>query len=851
MNEKKNVPQRNREHRLQPGITSRNADFKKDTIAALLEPPTTQDRVDLKALFLGPKAENADVMEQMLLNVYRDYVFWRRNFHPEDAAVISPDDQRRETYGDLMSRFQRELFTLLGELKSDIPFFSPRYIGHMLADVSLPALVGYIATMFYNPNNIAWEGSPVTTLIEIQVGRELAGMIGFGSTPEELAATWGHITSGGTLANLEAIWIAKAVKFLPIAVCQTAVDLGITGLTAGPDDKPLDQMTTWELVNLLPSEALDLKERLIIQFVEQHPEMTANKALVQVNDHLKLHDILSLGDHSFFSGLTGDHALQPGIIFAPQTMHYSWSKLPGAIGIGARKVVPIPVDANYRMDTSQLRQKLEWALEERVPVIAIIGVVGATEEGAVDPVNELVSLRKEFTARGLSFSLHCDAAYGGYFAACFRSNEGGFRSLKEMQHEYAGWPKEDVYKSYAALKEIDSATIDPHKLGYVPYPAGAIVFRDGRVKELVAQEAAYVLGSRTTSQVGEIHIGKYVLEGSKPGAAAAATFLSHRVVPLNETGYGVVLGQTLCTAQIFQNRIQEFAEVIKDEFICQLLTPPDTNILVFVFNPSDNDRLDLMNRFNQMLYREFSIDPNSPIQTRRFIVSHTELSHEIYNPSVIRDFLERMGVQSSFFVSSLELNQKQDAGKAGYDDTVAVFRTTLMNPFILESAHGEKDYVQLFLETLVPLLRRVRQNLEISTPHRVKAKLENLTQIRGFIREQAAILDIDQATIADMVLAVDEAATNVITHGYKDRDGVIEIEVRREGDAFIVHLRDESVPFDPTTIAPPDLTLPPEERILQGMGIGLMRRRTDEISHRVTLQRGNELTLVKRGLKSS
>ena len=82
----------------------------------------------------------------------------------------------------------------------------------MLADTSLPALVAYFATMLYNPNNIAWEGSPVTTAIEIQVGRELAGMIGYGSSPEELAATWGHITSGGTLANLEAIWIAKALK---------------------------------------------------------------------------------------------------------------------------------------------------------------------------------------------------------------------------------------------------------------------------------------------------------------------------------------------------------------------------------------------------------------------------------------------------------------------------------------------------------------------------------------------------------------------------------------------------------------------------------------------------------------
>jgi hypothetical protein len=197
-------------------------DLQDDGVAALLERPPTRARVDPKALFLGPKAENADLVEQMLLKVYRDYAFWRRNFHPEDAVVIQPEDQRRPAYEEFVSRFERELFTLLGELKAGIPFYSPRYIGHMLADVSLPALVGYIATMLYNPNNVSWEGSPVTTLLEVEVGRDLAKMLGFGRTAEELAATWGHMTSGGTLANIESIWVAKAVKFLPIAVRHAA-----------------------------------------------------------------------------------------------------------------------------------------------------------------------------------------------------------------------------------------------------------------------------------------------------------------------------------------------------------------------------------------------------------------------------------------------------------------------------------------------------------------------------------------------------------------------------------------------------------------------------------------------------
>jgi glutamate/tyrosine decarboxylase-like PLP-dependent enzyme/anti-sigma regulatory factor (Ser/Thr protein kinase) len=805
--------------------------------------------VDPKAFFLGPKAENADLVEQMLLKVYRDYVFWRRNFHPEDPVVIQPEDQRGPAYEAFVSRFERELFTLLGELKAGIPFYSPRYIGHMLADVSLPALVGYIATMLYNPNNVSWESSPVTTLLEVEVGRDLAKMFGFGRTPEELAATWGHITSGGTLANIESMWVAKAVKYLPIAVRHAAADLGVGGLTAGPEPKALEGMTAWELANLSLTEALDLRERFVIGYVSQHRELPAREAVARASEGLKRHDILSLGDHAFFYRLGGDDALQPGIMFAPQTIHYSWVKGPGAVGVGARQVVPIPIDAHYRMDMARLRQELERALEEKKPVLAVVGVAGTTQEGAVDPMHELVALRRAFAEEGLGFSVHCDAAYGGYLAACFRSADGELRGQDEMQGEYADWPSQGVYKSYAALKDVDSITVDPHKLGFVPYPAGAIVFRDGRVRELVAQEAAYVLGGRSARQPGEVHIGKSILEGSKPGAAAAATFLSHRVVPPNKNGYGAVLGQTLRIARAFYDRFLQFAETIRDEFIVQPLSEPDTNILMCAVNPTGNRRLDVMNRFGLAVYRELSIDPASPVQTRRFIVSHTELSYDTYNPQALRAFLQdKMGIPGVCFVAPSELAQRRAAGEPGYDDGLAVLRTTLMNPFLLEAVRGDKDYLDLFLETLPLLLRRVRRALEISVPFRIPARLENLSEIRRFVRERAATLDVDPAVIPDVLLAVDEAATNVMVHGYQGREGFVEIEVLREVDALVVRLRDEAEPFDPSNVPAPDLRGPLEERALGKMGVHLMREVMDEMRHRITLERGNELTLVKRGV---
>ena len=58
---------------------------------------------DLSALFLGPKGENADVFERLLLEAFRDHVFWRRNFHPEDGFSIQESDKRAPEYEERLS----------------------------------------------------------------------------------------------------------------------------------------------------------------------------------------------------------------------------------------------------------------------------------------------------------------------------------------------------------------------------------------------------------------------------------------------------------------------------------------------------------------------------------------------------------------------------------------------------------------------------------------------------------------------------------------------------------------------------------------------------------------------------
>ena len=125
------------------------------------------------------------------------------------------------------------------------------------------------------------------------------------------------------------------------------------------------------------------------------------------------------------------------------------------------------------------------------------------------------------------------------------------------------------------------------------------------------------------------------------------------------------------------------------------------------------------------------------------------------------------------------------------------------------------------------------------------ADLKNLAKIRDFVEERAAGLGAPSSVVEDLVLATDEAVTNVIVHGYKGREEGLEVEVTREATDIFVFVRDQAPPFDSASVGDPDLDSPLEQRQPGGLGIYLMRQYTDQVSHRITPQGGNELVLRK------
>lgn len=71
----------------------------------------------------------------------------------------------------------------------------------------------------------------------------------------------------------------------------------------------------------------------------------------------------------------------------------------------------VRLDNRTRMDHHHLADLLEECLQERRAVYAVVAIAGSTEHGAVDPLAEIVHLRKQYQQRGLSFLIHVDAAW--------------------------------------------------------------------------------------------------------------------------------------------------------------------------------------------------------------------------------------------------------------------------------------------------------------------------------------------------------------------------------------------------------------------------------------------------------
>ncbi|MCB0197455.1 MAG: ATP-binding protein [Anaerolineae bacterium] len=128
------------------------------------------------------------------------------------------------------------------------------------------------------------------------------------------------------------------------------------------------------------------------------------------------------------------------------------------------------------------------------------------------------------------------------------------------------------------------------------------------------------------------------------------------------------------------------------------------------------------------------------------------------------------------------------------------------------------------------------------------AQAADLGQVRQFIEGATEMLGLDSETTAHMRMAVDEAVTNVLEHGYHNQPGRLELNICREQTDVIIYLSDEAPVFDPTQVPPPDLSIPAPLRPPGGMGLHFIRQALDELQHEALPDGGNRLIMIWRNV---
>jgi glutamate/tyrosine decarboxylase-like PLP-dependent enzyme len=613
----------------------------------------------LAAWFLGPQAENASLFQELLGETVIDHFMWRRGYRPSDPPSIEANSEHPLARAAAVAELRENLKELRADLRHGVPFFSPRYKAHMLGDQTMASQLGYFTAMLHNPNNVSAEVSPVTTRMEMEVSRDLARMIGYDS-----ADSWGHLTGGGTIANFEALWIARSIFYFPVAAALAAHDLDVDVAVDTPQcaGVPLRSLDLYSLLNIPTTATLDLLDQL---------RGVAGGEVLRVT--LDRYSLASAGYQDYSRTLAarfGD-PLDPGVVLVPATAHYSWEKIVRALGIGANQLFFVAVDERARMDPDHLWERVSTMARRRRPIIACVTVAGTTEEGAFDRTDAILEVRERAEAElGVTFHVHSDACYGGYAASVGWRADGRRRTAAEVR-EATGttWPTDEWMESVRALSRVDSISIDPHKLGFVPYPAGALLLKDGRARALVASDPPYILPSHVPARSNEAVVGRFSIEGSRPGAAAASVWVSHRTVPLDERGYGYLMERTATGAHRLHAAL---TETDPSPFTVLTLPNPDLNIVCFLVVPRTPFDLAELNALNEGIYERLSVQ--HPYDGPDYVLSRTVLRSPIYE-GVVQPLLGRLD-------RSL-LSQWRTQG-------LVVLRATVMDPFLATAEPGSR-----------------------------------------------------------------------------------------------------------------------------------------------------------------
>jgi serine/threonine-protein kinase RsbW len=128
----------------------------------------------------------------------------------------------------------------------------------------------------------------------------------------------------------------------------------------------------------------------------------------------------------------------------------------------------------------------------------------------------------------------------------------------------------------------------------------------------------------------------------------------------------------------------------------------------------------------------------------------------------------------------------------------------------------------------------------------VLSRTDHLLEVRDFVSEAARQFGFSEEDVANIVLAVDEACTNIIKHAYQYApDKEIMIAIVRNNGTFEVKIKDNGKNFDPDALRTPDLKRNLSHHRRGGLGVYLMRKLMDKVEYNFEAGHSNEVSLVK------
>ena len=227
-----------------------------------------------------------------------------------------------------------------------------------------------------------------------------------------------------------------------------------------------------------------------------------------------------------------------GEIIIPDSAHFSFKKAADMLNL---KIVEAKLDENYRIDVESVRQ----AITDKT--VAIVAIAGTTELGLIDPIEEISKIAHEN-----NIYFHVDAAFGGF-------------SIPFLKRAGYDLPVFDF-----SLEGVCSVTVDPHKMGLAPIPAGGIIFRKEEYLDVMAVDSPY-LTVKTQSTI----------VGTRLGASSAATYAIMKY--FGKESYTKIAQNLMENTRFFSKNLIKLGY----EIICE----PELNIVAFNHPQMDTNEL--------------------------------------------------------------------------------------------------------------------------------------------------------------------------------------------------------------------------------------------------------------------